>query len=352
MPPRSYYNDPRPSDYVAFAKAFFPDELQAASGFAETHALPYVASSHHIAAYLGVSPSLLRQVIHKPAYHYREFPIKKASGVDRIVSTPKTYLKVIQWWIADNILNKIQLSDSVHGFRRGKSYVTNASVHLNAKHILNVDIESFFDSITSAQIANVFNSLGYAEAGSLTLAALTSKNGTAPTGAPTSPMIANAILRPLDSQLEALAAESNLRYTRYADDLTFSSLEWIDGAVVDQVSKHVESHGFKLNAKKTKFMGTGDRMEVTGLVTNSGLNASKEWRNWARGFLHRVSQEPAENIKELERVRGVYGILRQLDPEKHKRLTVAAEQAMGSLAKAKKAATGFAQSGTVALRSE
>lgn len=352
MPPRSYYIDPRPSDYVAFAKAFFPEELQAASAFADSHGLPYVASSHHLASYLGVSPSLIRQIIHKPAYHYREFPVRKSSGEDRIVSTPKTYLKVIQWWIADNILNKIQLSDSVHGFRRGKSYFTNASVHLNAKHILNVDIESFFDSITSDQIANVFHSLGYAEAGCLTLAALTSKNGTAPTGAPTSPMIANAILRPLDAQLEALAAEANLRYTRYADDLTFSSSEWIDQAIIGHVSKHVESHGFKLNTKKTKFMGTGDRMEVTGLVTNSGLNASREWRNWARGFLHRVSQTPREHVKELERVRGVYGILRQLDPEKQKKLTVAAEQAMRRLAKEKKAMAGREPSGTMALRSE
>ncbi|KAB1087870.1 RNA-directed DNA polymerase [Neorhizobium galegae] len=344
MPPRSYYNEPRPSDYVAFAKAFFPDELQAASEFAETRGLPYINSSAHIAAYLGVSASLLRQVIHKPAYHYREFPIKKASGADRIVSTPKTYLKVIQWWIADNILNKIQLSDSVHGFRRGKSYFTNASVHLNSKHILNVDVESFFDSITFAQITNVFNSLGYTEAGSLTLATLTSKNGIAPTGAPTSPMIANAILRSLDSHLEAFAAKSNLLYTRYADDLTFSSPEWIDQSVVDAVTKYVESQGFKLNAKKTKFMGPGDRMEVTGLVTNAGLNASKEWRNWARGFLHRVSREPAKHIGEIERVRGVYGVLRQLDPEKHKKLTVAAEQAMGHLADVKRALAGSKQS--------
>lgn len=336
MPPRSYYNDPRASDYIAYAHAFFPEEITAASEFVEMHGLPYVCSSSHIAAYLGVSSSLLRQVIHKPSYHYRDFLIKKSSGEDRTISTPKTYLKVIQWWIVDNILNKIELGDEVHGFRKGRSYFTNASAHLGSKHILNVDIENFFNSITFSQIRQVFGSLGYSDAGSTLLAILTSKNGAVPTGAPTSPMLANAVLRSLDCQLQTIATEYNLNYTRYADDLTFSSPTWIDEALVAKISNCVVSAGFKLNVKKTKFMGPGDRMEVTGLVTNDALNVSKEWRNWARGYLHRVNMQPKEYVNEIERVRGVYGILLQLDPEKQKKLTVAAQQAVRELAKAKK----------------
>lgn len=129
MPPRSYYADPRISDYVAFASAYFPEEKALAAEFAERTGLPYVESSAHVAAYLGVSPSLVRQIMHKPSYHYREFTLKKADGGERKISTPKTYLKVVQWWILDNILAPQQLGECVHGFRSGRSYVTNARTH-------------------------------------------------------------------------------------------------------------------------------------------------------------------------------------------------------------------------------
>ncbi len=334
MPPRSFYSSPKTTDYLAFATAYFPEERAAAEDFAKRTGLPYVEASAHIAAYLGVSPSLIRQIIHKPGYHYREFELKKSNGGERLISTPKTYLKVTQWWILDNILRAAQLSAGVHGFRPGYSYVTNAKVHANARHILNVDIKSFFDSIRISQVANAFASLGYSEGGSLVLAALTTKDGAAPTGAPTSPMIANLILRDVDRALSDFAEANSLVYTRYADDLTFSGDDWIDDGAVVVISDIVGKAGFELNRNKTKFMGPGDRKEVTGVVVNDGLNAPREWRNWARGYLHSVAKAPKENIKEVGRVRGVYGILLQYDPDHNKPLTKVARDALAELAAA------------------
>ncbi|MGO7751137.1 reverse transcriptase domain-containing protein [Rhizobium ruizarguesonis] len=331
MPPRSYYISPRISDYVAFATAYFPEEKEVALEFATRTGLPYIESSSHVAAYMGISPSLLRQVIHKPAYHYREFSIVKANGAERKISTPKTYLKVTQWWILDNILKHCPLNSCVHGFRSRYSYVTNAKSHQNSRHILNVDIKSFFDTIKTSQIANVYSSLGYSEGGSLALTALTSKDGVAPTGAPTSPMIANLIFQSADSELMAFSESNGLIYTRYADDLTFSGQNRIDGDVLDTVKKIVQSAGFELNANKTKFMGPGDRKEVTGVVVNTELNAPREWRNWARGFLHRVRENPKDSLSEINRVRGVYGILRQFDPDHLKALTRAAQDTLEAL---------------------
>lgn len=328
MPPRSYYVEPRASDYLAFAKAFFPHELDAASEFVARTGLPYVASSTHISAYLGVSPSLVRQIIHKPDYHYRQFPLKKHDGSERVISTPRTYLKVIQWWILDNILFEKNLSSNVHGFRKGYSYISNAKEHIGARHILNVDVKSFFDSIPHAEISNVFSRLGYDEQASLVLTALTSCNGSAPTGAPTSPMIANLIFVQVDRQLAQFAAERGLIYTRYADDLTFSRSERIPAEYVEEVEGILGSAGFHLNKRKTRFMGRGDRQEVTGVVINSGLNMNKDWRNSARGFIHRVARDPAGHAAELDRLRGIYGILVQFDKDHDKRLTQAARDAL------------------------
>jgi RNA-directed DNA polymerase len=335
MPPRSYYVDPRISDYVAFANAYFPEEKALAIDFAERTGLPYIQSSHHVAAYLGVSPSLVRQIMHKPSYHYREFTLQKTGGGERRISTPKTYLKVIQWWILDNILVTQELGEWVHGFRSGYSYVTNARSHEKSRHILNVDIKSFFDSIKMSQVANVFASLGYSEGGSSALTTLTTMDGIAPTGAPTSPMIANLIFRDADAALAKFAAKNELIYTRYADDLTFSSQHRIGEEAVNHITEIVGSVGFKLNKEKTKFMGPGDRQDVTGVVVNSRLNAPREWRNWARGYLHRVRLNPLENAEEVRRVRGVYGTLRQFDPEHENALTRAALHTLDALKQAR-----------------
>ncbi|MGO8086422.1 reverse transcriptase domain-containing protein [Rhizobium leguminosarum] len=328
MPPRSYYNAPRSDDYLAFAECFFPNELQLAKEFTEKTGLPYLRTTVHLAAYLGISASTVRQILHRPSYHYRTFEIKKKSGGIRRISTPRTYLKVIQWWIADNILAKAQLNDCVYGFRSGRSYVDNAAKHIGRKHILNVDIKSFFESIDQISIANVFSHLGYNQESSMVLAALTSLGGFAPTGAPTSPMIANIVLRDVDSQLEAFCAGRGLVYTRYADDLTFSRDEWIGDDVLVEIDKIVIKQGFALNPNKTKFMGAGDRQEVTGLLVNASLNSTKKWRNGARGFLHTVISDPVKLKTAAHKVAGIYGTLLQVDAEKQKKITKLAEYAM------------------------
>ena len=288
MPPRSYYNSPKAEDYIAFARAFFPADIETASLFANATGRPYIAGDVHFAAYLGVASSLVRQIFYRKNYHYRTFSIKKGDGTDRIIKTPKTYLKVMQWWINDNILSSAELSDDIHGFRKGRSYITNALTHLDAKHILNVDISQFFPSITEEMVAAVFRGLGYSDAGANLLAGLTTLNGVTPTGAPTSPLLGNLILREFDGEMAKVSTATKIKYTRYADDLTFSSQERIDGDFLKVVSEHVERSGFVLNNRKTRFLGKGDRMDVTGIGINAGANLPIEWRNWARGYVQRA----------------------------------------------------------------
>ncbi len=194
MPPRSYFNNPRTSDYLAFAEAYFPDELDEARAFIETTGLPFIESAKHIASYLSISPSLIRQILHKKEYHYRQFELKKSDGTPRVISTPKTYLKVIQWWICDNILNRSLQQEAIHGFTRGRSYITNAQSHAGCQHMLNMDIEKFFPSISVKMISGWFREIGYGPNGAKLLAELCSLDGSAPTGAPTSPAIGNHVL--------------------------------------------------------------------------------------------------------------------------------------------------------------
>lgn len=328
MPPRSYYIEPRAKDYVVFAKSYFGDVSQEAVDFIERSGLPFIQNADHLAAYVGVSSSLIRQILHKKSYHYRQFDLAKPDGTSRQISTPKTYLKVLQWWIADNVLCSVPIDDCVHGFVRGRSYVTNANVHLGARHLLNVDIKGFFPSLTQDMISSVFLSLGYGDDGARLLADICSLDGVAPTGAPTSPAIGNAILSDFDDAMVDVAKGAGLTYTRYADDLTFSSQDFIGQEFVETVSALMLPFGFELNDRKTRFMGSGDRMEVTGVTINKSPNLSRDWRNFARGYLHRVLNNPLHYRSEWKRVAGIYGTLKALDPNGARKLTRNARQAL------------------------
>lgn len=331
MPPRSYYNSPRVDDYVAFSRALFPSEIEAATAFSISTGRPYIVTENHLASYLGISGSIIRQILERKVFHYRMFPLKKTDGTRRIIKTPKTYLKVIQWWINDNVLSTGDLRENVHGFRKGRSYISNAIAHNGAKHILNVDIRKFFPSITFEMILGVFRDLGYNAEGATLLAELTSLDGMAPTGAPTSPQIGNLVLFEFDGKTAELAAANNIIYTRYADDLTFSSQNRIENDFLEQVTDIIQARGFVLNDKKTRFLGRGDRMDVTGVVINDGVNLPVEWRNWARGFLHRVVHNPDDFVSEHSTIAGMMGVLKSIDPEEKKRLTQKARLALEAL---------------------
>ncbi|MEB8387429.1 reverse transcriptase domain-containing protein [Rhodobacteraceae bacterium KMM 6894] len=331
MPPRSYYIEPRATDYLAYANAFFPEDLMHAKPFVEQNGLPYISDLSHLSAYLGVSPKLLRQIMHNPSYHYDTFPLKKPNRKPREITAPKTYLKVIQWWICDNILHAAPLHDCVHGFRRGRSFISNAKCHIGQKHILNVDIKRFFPSIDSEKVKECFVSLGYPQEGATVLTGLVTLDGVTPTGAPTSPMIGNIALRGFDIALSEYAAQKNLNYTRYADDLTISSNSWIEKETLDDVGQLVKKYGFALNAGKTKFMSTGDRMEVTGIVINSKPNLLRSWRNSKRGYLNRVIKSPHLYIAERSKVLGILGVLLAVDPKGEMAITKQAKRAADSL---------------------
>ena len=128
-----------------------------------------------------------------------------------------------------------------------------------------------------------------------------------------------------------IAAERGMRYTRYADDLTFSSLDWIPADFLSLVTEAVEAHGFSLNKKKTKFMGRGDRMEITGVVINDRPNVTREWRNWARGYVQRALRNPEGYQSEWQTISGIYGTLNAFDRECKLPLTRRAREALARI---------------------
>jgi RNA-directed DNA polymerase len=156
---------------------------------------------------------------------YLEFKVPKKSGQMRKISAPSTALKIIQRKLSQVLYSVYDPKASVHGFIPSRSILTNAKPHLRKRFVLNIDLKDFFDSIHFGRVRGVFMAPPYnlPQDVSRVLAQICCFSRKLPQGAPTSPVVSNMICARLDSQLRLLAKEHHCTFTRYADDITFST---------------------------------------------------------------------------------------------------------------------------------
>ena len=249
--------------------------------------------------------------------HYINFKLPKKTGGFRLISAPMPALKAVQVWILDNILNRVGVSDAAHGFLPEKNIVSNARVHVGAKTVVNFDLENFFPSINYKRVKGIFRSLGYSEALATVFALLTTAPETEeieidgktyfvalgerhlPQGSPASPMISNIAARRLDKSLSKIAENLGFKYTRYADDLTFSS-RTTDADVkklMTQTRYIVEKQGFRVNENKTRILRRGRQQEVTGIVVNDKISIDRKTLRKFRAVLHQAETKGLENLR-------------------------------------------------------
>lgn len=309
---------------LSFLKELTPSEVPA-------H-LPIIKTPYEISKYLGVHPLMLRSFVRNKEKHYRTFFITKRSGDLRTISAPRTFLKVAQWWILDTILNNKSDLPFVYGFTKGKSFIDNARQHHGAKHLLNVDIKDFFPSVTMLAVEGIFRDFGYNSAVSSFLAEICTYEGALPQGAPSSPKLSNFALSSCDIKLQNLALETGTHYTRYADDLTFSSDAKIPAEMVDRIKDLLSAQSFFLNDKKTRFMGINRSKEVTGLTLGKdGVALSRKFINGTRGWFHSISTAPDHHQGQLNRVLGTLNLIEQVGGRGSQQLLQAGRRAAAAL---------------------
>src|SRR5687768_4895381 len=207
--------------------------------------LPVLMTASEVAQAMGVTIGRLRFLAYDrkvtKTSHYVKFVMPKKSGGKRKISAPLPRLKSAQRWLLDEVLSKIQTHDAAHGFVKDRNIVTNASPHVGARVVVNVDLEDFFPTLGYRRVKGMFRKLGYSEQVATIFALLSTEPDTAtveldgqrwhvamgerrlPQGAPTSPAVTNAICRRLDRRIDGAARKLGFTYTRYADDLTFSA---------------------------------------------------------------------------------------------------------------------------------
>lgn len=196
---------------------------------------------------------------------YSEFYID-GENKKRLIAAPSKKLKSIQKWILKNILEKLDVSENAYGFRKGRSILHNALYHLGNPNVLCMDIEDFFGSVTEDTVFKLFREIGYTTEASKALKELCCYQGALPQGAPTSPCIANIICIEMDKELSCLAKKNNAVYTRYADDMTFSSIDDIS-SLHYEVESIIRKYHFRLNGKTKYYSGDHPKF-ITGLVVH------------------------------------------------------------------------------------
>jgi len=326
--------------------------------------LKSAASKNDLALILDLKVSFLTNVLYriKPERQYYQFKIPKKNGGERIINAPSSKLKTLQSRLSTLLLDciddinkikypnptikypnpkvkhptpQIKKSTLAHGFVRKHSIFTNAMMHLNQKSVLNIDLNNFFDSFNFGRVRGFFikneNFKLHPDIATV-IAQIACYDNKLPQGSPCSPVITNLITHSLDIRLASLANKHSCTYSRYADDITFSTrkstfptqiMNENDGgyAAGKKLRSEIKRAGFTINSSKTRIQYEDSRQDVTGLVVNKKPNIKKEYWQTARLQCHRLFKTGAftkntangaqqGNINELE---GQLNFIDQID---------------------------------------
>jgi hypothetical protein len=312
----------------------------------QDNALPKLTDVESLAKALGITVPRMRWLAYHrevdTGTHYVRWLVPKRDGTPRLISAPKPELKAVQRWITREVTEHLPVHGAAHGFLKGRSIVSNAVVHAGARVVVKLDIRGFYPAVTLRRVKGLLRRAGLTEQVATLMALLATESPreevethgkkhyvaiaprSLPQGAPTSPSITNALCLRLDCRLSGLARKLGCRYTRYADDLTFS---WHGpgksqiGALLRAVRMIVTSEGFEIHTKKTRVMRHGARQRVTGLIVNAAVDrpparVPRETQRQLRAAIkNRELGRPGKG-ESLEQLKGMAAFIMMTDRER------------------------------------
>jgi retron EC67 protein len=274
---------------------------------------------------------------------YNSFTILKKNGGERVIHAPKKELKFLQKKLS-NVLWECYLESIEskskdknfktpvlsHAFEKGKSIITNSQMHRNKKYILNIDLKNFFDSFNFGRVRGFFikdKDFTVSPEIATVIAQIACYQGKLPQGAPSSPIITNLITRILDYRIVKIAKKYRFTYSRYADDMTFSTNRELNSNklraskeldnFLTELEEVIISSGFEINPKKTRLSNNMQRQEVTGLVVNKKINVKREHIKNTRAMAFQLYKDGAFEIDKkpgtINQLTGRFAFIFQID---------------------------------------
>lgn len=281
----------------------------------------------------GLSIAYLSRLAKKAPHCYRHYTIPKRTGGVRDIYHPTPELKLLQHWLAKRVFGALPVHQCVYSYRNNINIADHAARHKKSNYLLRLDIKDFFPSIKGADVSKLLiDNIGEIpfEIHPEDIKLITkivcrrpekSKRALRLTiGAPSSPVISNAILFGLDELLNNHCFECGVIYTRYADDLYFSTsipnvLSDIESFVKDAL-RSIKSPNLELNTAKTVFTSRKRKRVVTGvtLTSDKKLSIGRDTKRQTRTevYLYLSKNLPPEKVASL---RGRLCYYRSVEPQ-------------------------------------
>ena len=294
----------------------------------------YDEARKEVAKLINIELRVITYVLYKIGIEesYKSFEIPKKAGGTRVIDSPNKQLKRIQrqlgkkiYDIHKNYIDQKRIASNIsHGFETGKGIITNARIHKNKKYLLNIDIANFFSSINFGRVQGYFNKsqeFMFSKEVSTIISQLVCYAKKLPQGAPTSPIISNLIFNIVDLRILSLAKKYRLSYTRYADDMSFSTnnrsfkTDYIE--FIKELKVLLKNSGFDINESKTRLEYYSSRQEVTGLTVNKKINARRKFIKQTRAMVDQLLKTDSFKIDGVigtqEQLEGRLAFINQLD---------------------------------------
>jgi RNA-directed DNA polymerase len=256
-----------------------------------------------LTTFLGASQKELLVIRKHRSKMYSHFTLPKRAGGVRFITAPNARLLFLQRKLLCVFTGMYKPRKSVHGFVATRSAISNAEEHINRNHVLNIDLKDFFPSITEGRISGLLKVLGIPNDVRSAILSICCFNNRLPQGAPCSPVLANMICLRMDRQLMGFCKTRRIRYSRYADDLSFSLYAaphqlFSDGVpnpgklninyISEELLAIISDNGFSPNEEKLRYFGPSSRKEVTGLVVTEIVNVPRKYIRTIRAILYDI----------------------------------------------------------------
>ncbi len=273
----------------------------------------------------GIVRPYLELIGRTASHRYKCYPIKKRNGDDRIIAHPSRQLKFIQRWLVGNLFGHLPVHPAATAYGKDCGVRANAAMHVEGNFLLKLDVEGFFPSISYADILWFLTTsaahlpLELTEEDRVFVARIVTRKGALPVGAPSSPVISNMIMYDFDRVICDECQAAGVSYTRYADDMCFSTDE---GNVLSAIHRVVvatlansEHPKLRLNSKKTVYTSRRRKRMVTGLVLTSDrkISLGRHMKRSVRSLLHQL-KEGKLDIEKREYLSGYLSYANSVEP--------------------------------------
>lgn len=280
-----------------------------------------------ISAHLRINPSDFRQIVRTAPYRYKHYQIDKRTGGKRDIFHPSPELKAIQRWMVSEIFSAIPVSPSAMAYERGCNIRDHVRFHVRSNYFTKIDFSDFFPSINLSWVTRFLheNLREYDDEIIVSIARLACRWGGAGVpmalsiGAPSSPALSNRMMFSLDCALSDAAAEGNILYSRYADDIYFSSVTANTLQAFERQARRIileTTPGLRLNERKTLRTSRKRKVLISGVGITPARNISVGRRLKrsikTRIFLWSSGKLPAENVPGL---RGLLNFVNDVEPD-------------------------------------